>query len=66
MAEERCTQVKNDGGEAGQADIKIRPACSQTCDRGLGKEMSWGGEFSKDRLLQRNGRGACTDKLGAY
>lgn len=24
---------------------EIRPACSQTCDRGLGKGTSWGGEF---------------------
>lgn len=24
---------------------EIRPACSQTCDRGFGKGTSWGGEF---------------------
>ena len=32
---------------------EIRPACSQTCDRGLGKKASWGGEFLRRIRAER-------------
>lgn len=62
MEEEKLEKEKRRKSLTGR--YEIGPACSQTCDRGLGKETSWGGEFLRRRDGIRAERKSVQRKMG--
>lgn len=65
MKEEKLEKEKKGKSLAGKNEI--RPACSQTCDRGLGERNELGRGFSEEeRQDYSREEEECTEKMGAY